>query len=324
MPAMPGSDWGGLYSDDTGTVALFVQGAQGAYTGVLQFQGRQFQFEAHLDDLTLHGLFTADGGQYEFWADRDGPMVLLYLGDNTFVLQQRQGSGTGGDPSQQWGAQAGYGTDAMYPAYPMYPVTAGDMNSMDPMAQMDAIGQQIQAQLAFYEQQMAAYDQQAQARLAEINKYFIDLYRSTTGDYTSSDEVALYYGQAIHCQQYPVDCQIAAQNSAASSAALAANNAAFQQRMAEQGAAWDARNEAWAAGQASQEAAHQNWLDTTIRGVDDYSSGAGGPTYQLPFAPAQGTYYQTPAGQPLVFDSSANVWYQVNQDGSYTPYYQVP
>lgn len=195
---------------------------------------------------------------------------------------------------------------------------------MDPMAQMDLIGQQLQAQMAFYEQQLAMYEQQAQAQIAEINQYFIRLYRETTGDHTSSDEVALYYGRILHCQAYPVDCQIAAQNSAESAAALAANNAAFQQRMAQQNAAWDARNQAWWADQAAQEAANRAWLDSVILGVGDYSSGSGGPTYQLPFAPSQGSWYQTPDGYPLVFDAPNNVWYQVNPDGSYTPYYQVP
>ena len=88
-PAAPpvGGDWNGTFVGDAGAVVLFVQGGQGAYTGYLQGQGQQYQFQAHLDDQTLHGAFVAGGAQYEFWADRDGANVLLWLGDQVYVLQ---------------------------------------------------------------------------------------------------------------------------------------------------------------------------------------------------------------------------------------------
>lgn len=194
----------------------------------------------------------------------------------------------------------------------------------DPMAQMDLLQQQLQAEMVRLEQELAQYDQAARAKMAEINKYFIDLYRTTTGDYTSSDEVALFYGQQIHCQQHPLDCQLAQQQAAESAAALAANNAAFQARMASQQAAFDAQNEAWRADQEARSQANTDWINTVIWGLDDYSAGAGGPTYQLPFAPSAGQTYQTPLGNPMVFDQANNIWYQISPDGSRTPYYQVP
>lgn len=221
-----------------------------------------------------------------------------------------------------------YGYDmsgSMYGMTGMYGMPGTNMGyGMDPMAQMDLIGQQLQAQMQQLEQQVAQYDQQAKAKMAEINQYFMDLYRRTTGDMTSSNEVALYYGQQIHCQQNPLDCQLAAQQASESAAALAANNAAFQARMASQQSAWDAQNAQWKADQAARDQANTDWINTVIWGLDDYSAGAGGPTYQLPFAPAAGQTYQTPLGNPLVFNQSQNVWYQIGPDGTYTPYYQVP
>ena len=81
-----GVDWNGSFVGDNGNVVLSVQGAQGNYFGYIQVQGQQFQFQAHLDDLTLHGNF---GAGYEFWADRDGRSAYLYLGGTTYVLQQQ-------------------------------------------------------------------------------------------------------------------------------------------------------------------------------------------------------------------------------------------
>lgn len=218
-----------------------------------------------------------------------------------------------------------YGYDMSGGMYGMNGMNGNNMGfGMDPMAQIDLIQQELQMRMQQIDQQMAAFDQESKARMAEINQYFIDLYRRTTGDTTSSNEVALYYGQQIHCQQNPVDCQLAAQQSAESAAALAANNAAFQARMASQQASWDAQNAQWSADQAARDQANSNWINTVILGLDDYSSGAGGPTYQLPFAPSAGQTYQTPLGNPLVFDQSNNIWYQISPDGTYTPYYQVP
>lgn len=90
MPGMATVDWNGVFVGDAGAVVLAVQGSQGNYVGYIQLQGQQYQFQAHLDDLTLHGNFAAGGSQYEFWADRQGPTVYMYLGDTTYVMQQRQ------------------------------------------------------------------------------------------------------------------------------------------------------------------------------------------------------------------------------------------
>lgn len=193
----------------------------------------------------------------------------------------------------------------------------------DPMAQMDLIGAQLQQQMDQLNQMVEAGMQSNNAELARINAYFIELYRSTTFDRVSSDQVALYYGQQIHCQSYPVDCQLAAQGSAASAANLAASNAAFQRRMADRAASFEAANQAWAAGQAAGDAAHSQWLDAAIKGVDYYGA-PGGPAYVLPFAPSQSDFYTTPAGSPLLFDPSGNTWYLIGPDGSRAPLNQLP
>ena len=231
------------------------------------------------------------------------------------------GAPMGYDMTGMYGMPMGYDMTGMYGM----PGTTG-MPGMgtDPMAQMDLIGQQLQAEMQRLEQQLAQFDEQAKAKMAEINQYFMNLYRQTTGDMTSSNEVALYYGQQIHCQQHPLDCQLAAQQASESAAALAANNAAFQARMASQQAAFDARNQQWSADMQARDQSNQEWIAPVIWGLDDYSAGAGSPTYQLPFAPSAGQTYQTPLGNPLVFAQSQNIWYQIGPDGTYTPYYQVP
>lgn len=61
------------------------------------------------------------------------------------------------------------------------------------------------------------------------------------------------------------------------------------------------------------------WFGQEWGGVSSH-----GAPYQLPFAPAAGTTYQPPEGNPLVFDSPQNIWYQVDPDGWYTPLYSVP
>lgn len=89
---MPGgmADWNGVFVGQGGAAALVVQGGQGSYVGYLQYQGQQYQFEAHLHDATLHALFVVNGAEYEFWADRQGPTVVVYLGDQVLTLQQQQ------------------------------------------------------------------------------------------------------------------------------------------------------------------------------------------------------------------------------------------
>ena len=81
------TDWNGRFVGNASGISLMVQGSQGAYTGYLQYQGQQYQFQAHLDEQTLHGAFMADGYQYEFWADRVGAGAILYVGDTEYELQ---------------------------------------------------------------------------------------------------------------------------------------------------------------------------------------------------------------------------------------------
>lgn len=202
-----------------------------------------------------------------------------------------------------YGQQMGYDMSGyMYGGY-----------GMDYLGQMELLLQQSQGNLDQAQLQALEYQQQLSAQLQEYYRYFITIYREATGDMTSPDEVAFNYGYEIYCQQYPVDCQLAAQQAQQG-----------QARMADQRAAFDAQNARWYEDQGAMAQANADWLNTTIWGVGDYSSGAGGATYQLPFAPAPGTTYQTPEGNPLVFDSSQNIWYQVGPDGSYTPLYSVP
>ncbi len=93
VPGAMGIDWNGTFVGNAGATVLYVQGSQGAYAGYIQDQGQQFQFQAHLDDLTLHGSFMAGGAEYEFWADRNGGSVMLYLGNTTYLLQQAAAPG---------------------------------------------------------------------------------------------------------------------------------------------------------------------------------------------------------------------------------------
>ncbi|MFA5568857.1 MAG: hypothetical protein WC972_09425 [Trueperaceae bacterium] len=92
-PGAPGAgfagqpDWNGTFVGNAGATMLVVQGGQGGYSGYIQDGGQQYQFQAHLDDETLHGELMANGQPYEFWADRDGTTVYLYLGDNTYYLE---------------------------------------------------------------------------------------------------------------------------------------------------------------------------------------------------------------------------------------------
>ncbi len=86
--AAPQADWSGTFSGNDGLVVLSVQAGQGGYVGYLQDQGQRYQFEAHLDDETLHGQFMANGATYEFWVDRQGADAMLSVGDTTFWLTQ--------------------------------------------------------------------------------------------------------------------------------------------------------------------------------------------------------------------------------------------
>ncbi len=228
-------------------------------------------------------------------------------------------------------AQYQYGYDPAYQmwAYPygfeglQYPGYGWTGYGADPMAAMDAIGQQLDAAMQENAARLAYYEQQMAEQQAQIQRYFIDLYRTTTGDLASPDATALYWGQVIHCQRNPVDCEAAARNSQASAQALAAQNEAFQARMQQQSAAFDAWNASWRDQQAANDRAHESFVNGVILGVEPYTNSSG-QTQMLPFAPSQNSSYQSPAGHPLYFDASSNVWYEVRPDGSYTPYFGGP
>lgn len=205
------------------------------------------------------------------------------------------------------------------PAVPGYDPTLG--GTYTPTGDIMA---DLQAQQAYYMAQMDQIGQNIQAQIEQYNKYFIDLYRTTTGDTTSPDAYALEAGKAIHCQRYPLDCQLAAQGSQAAQAAQQARFDSWMTGVKERDAANDAAFNAWMQQQAAQQESHNDWLRGAILGVDQYADPNTGTAYFLPYAPSQGTYYQTPAGLPLVFDASRNTWYQIEVDGTYTPYYQVP
>lgn len=95
-PVTPsGVDWNGTFTGDAGAFVLSVQGAQGQYVGYLLVQGQRYPFEAHVDDpATLHGAFQAGGQQYEFFADRNGPSVMLSIGQTTYLLEQTSAQAT--------------------------------------------------------------------------------------------------------------------------------------------------------------------------------------------------------------------------------------
>lgn len=206
-----------------------------------------------------------------------------------------------------------YGYDPMMLGTVHPDAMAGGLGYSDPALSMGSYDayfadllRQGDEQLAAIQQSQAQMNAYVEQAMAQINQYFIALYRSTTGDQASSDETALYYGQAIHCQQYPVDCEIAARNAQARAAAASAG--------------YDAANDAWRQEQARKDQAHEDFIRTVIREEAVYTSSSGG-TQILPFAPSQTSYYQTPAGLPLVFDAGTDTWYQIEGNGAYTPYY---
>lgn len=233
-----------------------------------------------------------------------------------------------------WAASLAVGVGQYYPyGYPFYPPTDPGYGyptypyyggNVDYTGQVGNILADLQAQQAYYMNQMDQIGQGIQAKIAEYDRYFIDLYRRTTGDATSPDAYALEAGKMIHCQQYPVDCQIALQNSQAS---LAAQQASFDSWMAgvkERDQANDAAFSSWMQQQDMQQAQHSEYVRGAILGLSEYGSTETGSSYYLPYAPSQGSYYQTPSGLPLVFDQARGAWYQLNTDGTYTPYYEVP
>lgn len=86
---MPGAtDWNGSFVGNDGTLMLSVQGSQGSYVGYIQDRGQRYPFQAHIDDQTLHGAFVMNGTEAEFFADRDGASVMMYVGEYEYWLEQ--------------------------------------------------------------------------------------------------------------------------------------------------------------------------------------------------------------------------------------------
>ncbi len=203
------------------------------------------------------------------------------------------------------------------------------------MPTMEQLQQQSDALTQYLNQQMAALQQQIDAYMAEAMKPFVKYYRDLTGDHQLPDAQAGQAGMKLWCDNHPVECQQAiAEGNRNSSAWLQQSAAAHQQRMAQQQAGFDAYMEgiagvaaaqdaafdSWMAGQQSSYEAHQGFVQGVIREEGNYTNGAG-QTMSLPFAPSNSWTYQSPAGNPLWFDATNNVWYEIDPSGNYTPYY---
>lgn len=99
-----GVQWNGTFVGDGGQFVMVVQTAPGGYEGYLEVAGQRYPFQAHLDDLTLHGGFQVNGAAYEFWADRDQGMVYLLIGDTEYLLEPVNAApGQGAPPSNPFG-----------------------------------------------------------------------------------------------------------------------------------------------------------------------------------------------------------------------------
>jgi len=320
----------GSFVDPTGGVAVTLQEMGGGYfIGTLQAGGAQYRVEGQAAGYGAYGGIqnAQQGYWFEAQASADGQWLnLVYYASD----QSGQLVSVGGSSLQRQGGLQQYGGQAY--GYPAYGAGGYDPSAMymDPMASMDAIQAQLQASQAAIDAQVQAMMAANQAEIQRLNQYFIDLYRSTTGDMTTPDAQALQLGMAIQCQRNPADCAAAAQSAQASNqaaqASLAQRQAGFDAWLAgvqAKDAAFDAGVAAWMDGQRAADQQHADYMNGVVRGVDQYAP-AGGQGVMLPYAPGQGEVYQGPNGQPLVFDSSRNVWYQINPDGTYTPYYQTP
>lgn len=186
------------------------------------------------------------------------------------------------------------------------------------------------------QQQMDALNQQIDAYLVEQLRPFVEYYRQSTGDYQTPDATAAHYGMQLWCDNFPVECQRARNTTTPEAAAwMAQSAAAHQQNMAQRqagfdswmqgvqsnAAAQDASYNAWMNSQNQSYEANQAWIQGVIWGEGNYTNPGTGTTMSLPFAPAQGWNYQSPAGNPLWFDANSNTWYEMGPGGSYTPYY---
>lgn len=202
-----------------------------------------------------------------------------------------------------YGVQPGYG-------YPQgYGMPGYGMGGVDPIQQqMDALQQQIDAQV-----------------LLQLQP-FITYYREATGDYQTPDAMAAEYGMNLWCTNFPVECQRALNTTSPEAAAwMAQSNANHQQNMAQRQAGFDAWMQGVQSNSAAQEAAHNAWMDSqagsyeanqawiqgVIWGEGNYTNPVTGATMSLPFAPAPGTTYLSPNGNQMVFDPSTNTWREV-------------
>lgn len=192
--------------------------------------------------------------------------------------------------------------------------------------------QQSQANMAAIEAQMAQLEQQINANVAQMEQSFIKYYRDQTGDLQTPDQQALVLGQNLWCTNNPVECRQSNQQAAAwsqqSAAAhqqrMAQNQASFdayQQTVADRSATQDANFNSWMANQNAMYEANQGFIQGVIYEEGNYTNPNTGQTMSLPFAPSNNWAYQSPAGNPLWFDQSSNVWYEVDPAGNYTPYY---
>lgn len=326
----------GAFIDTAGGVSVSLQEMGGGYfSGMLMANGAQYWVEGQAAGYGAYG--AIQNGQQGYWfeaqASADGQWLnLVYYSSDQYgqlvsvggsQLQRQAGVG-------QYGA-SGWDTSAYDPSRFADQYGAGNLYTgyMDPMASMDAILANVQAQQAALDVQMQNTWAQIQAQQRQFEQYFIDLYRSTTGDMTTPDAQALLMGQSIHCQRYPDDCARAAQTAQqGAQSSLAARQASFDSWLAgvqSKDAAFDASVSSWMDGQRAADQQHSNYINGVILGVDQYAPTGGGQGVMLPYAPNQGDVYQGPNGLPMVFDNSSNTWYQVNPDGTYTPYYyQAP
>lgn len=141
--------------------------------------------------------------------------------------------------------------------------------------------------------------QDLQAQDAQWNAYLINLYRTSTGDYSSPDQIAWNQGFALHCQQNPADC------GAASNVAAQGNPVGD---IIMQG--WNERN-------AAQEKGHANYVNGAIWEQSSYTNTSTGASFNLPDSAQINTLYSTPSGVNVMYDGTT--WYQVDQYGYGTP-----
>lgn len=197
----------------------------------------------------------------------------------------------------------------------------GHAQYYDPIqAEMARLQAENDARLANARQQFLAAQQQAIAGA-------IAYYREQTGDYQTPDLVAAERGQALYCQNNPVECQRAAEGWSAvaqrghelrmndiatfgqTSLGIGRTNAEILD-MSHEG--YMGRQDAIAAGQA-------DFVQGAIQGAWTYGDPSTGMGYDLPTWPDPDMRYATPEGYPLSFDYQSGTWYVGAGDGSWRP-----